>query len=317
MSGLGIRLCHSTVLAAFLSAARRCREGAMKNLRESRADIGTSGRLLLRWFCRKPGTEDYPMQGVHYLPGHELDKLLAVFPDLRNQIAGKNVVDFACGWGYQCIALARAGAKHVLGTEINESAIDAANRLVAHHKLAGQVSIMREIPPDFRADIIVSRNGFEHFLEPDRILLQMQSALSPCGKIFIAFAPPWNAPWGAHMAYFCRLPWVHLVFSEKTVMDVRRVFRPGTERTYREVGLAQMSLAKFERIIRESGLSVQYCRYDCVHRMNWLSRTPLRELFVNRVSCILMCDSPGIDPCLGVSIAGKTQKSLRRSVPCD
>ena len=163
------------------------------------------------------------MQGVHYMPGHELDKLLVVFPDLRNQIVGKNVVDFACGWGYQCVALVRAGAKLVLGIEINESAVEAANRLAAHHKLAGQVSVMREIPPDFRADIIVSRNGFEHFLEPDRILLQMRSALSPGGKIFIAFAPPWNAPWGAQMAYFCRLPWVHLVFSEKTVMDVRRV----------------------------------------------------------------------------------------------
>jgi len=259
----------------------------MTSLRESHPDLSIAGQVLLTWFCREPGTEDYPMDGVHYEPGRELDKLLAVFPDLRSQIVGKNVVDFACGWGYQCVALARAGAKQVLGTEIDEPAIEAARRLVAHHNLANRVAVVREIPPGFRADVIVSRNGFEHFLEPDRVLLQMRSALEPGGKIFIAFAPPWNAPWGAHMAYFCRLPWVHLMFSEKAVMDVRRVFRPGTERTYREVGLAQMSLAKFERIIRESGLNVQYHRYDCVRRMNWLSRTPLRELFVNRVSCIL------------------------------
>jgi len=259
----------------------------MKNLREYHPDLSLSGRLLLRWFCREPGSPDYPMQGVHYEPGCELDKLVAVFPEFRSEIVGKNVLDFACGWGYQCVALARAGAKHVVGTEINELAIKGARNLAAEHNLANRVSIVREIPPDFRADVIVSRNGFEHFLEPERILLQMRAALAPSGKIFMAFAPPWNAPWGAHMAYFCRLPWVHLVFSERKVMDVRRVFRPGAERTYGEVGLAQMSLANFERIIRESGLMVRHLRYDCVYGMNWLSGTLLRELFVNCVSCIL------------------------------
>src|SRR5262249_49898644 len=230
----------------------------MKNTRESHPDLSLSGRFLLRWFCREPGSPDYPMQGVHFEPGCELDHLVAVFPDFRSEVAAKNVLDFACGWGYECVAIARAGAKHVLGTEINELAIQAARHLAAQHNLADRVSIAREIPPDFRAEVIVSQNGFEHFLEPGRILLQMRGALAPGGKIFMSFAPPWNAPWGAHMAYFCRLPWVHLMFSEGTVMDVRRVFRPGAERTYCEVGLAQMSLAKFERIIRESGLTVRH-----------------------------------------------------------
>jgi hypothetical protein len=118
-------------------------------------------------------------------------------------------------------------------------------------------------------------------------LASMRSALGPHGKLFISFAPPWYAPWGGHMGFFCRLPWVQVIFSEKTVTAARSQFRSDNATSYRDLHLAKMSIRKFNRIVRRSGLHRSSLRLDCSLGMNWLRFTPLREFFVNRVSCVL------------------------------
>jgi len=146
---------------------------------------------------------------------------------------------------------------------------------------------LRSIPEGLKADLIVSQNSFEHFLHAESVLTHMHTALAPGGKIFITFGPPWFAPWGAHMAFFCRLPWVQVLFLEQTVMEVRQLFKPDGGRSYQEVGLAQMSVDKFERTIQASGLRCIARRYECIRGMHWLQFTPFRELFINRISCLL------------------------------
>jgi hypothetical protein len=135
--------------------------------------------------------------------------------------------------------------------------------------------------------MIVSQNSFEHFLEPLTILEDMRDALAPEGKIFITFASPWYAPYGAHMMHFSRLPWIQLFFSERTIMEVRSRYRTDGAKTFRDAGLAEMTLKKFKRTVHASGLRCVWQKYDCSWGQQWLQYTPLRELFVNRVSCIL------------------------------
>ena len=244
-------------------------------------------RILLR-FCRSPETADFPMSGVHYKVGHELDRLREVFPDISSQLAGKLVIDFGCAFGYQSVAFFRCGARHVVGVEIEDASLQAARKLVMEQGLTEKVTFEKRIAEDLNADVIVSQNSFEHFLDATQILTEVKQGLAPDGKIFITFAPPWYAAWGSHMAYFCRLPWVQLFFSEQTVMEVRSLFRSDGAKTYRDAGLAQMSLAKFERTVKASGLSFGFKRYDCSRGLDWLQSTPFRELFVNRVSCVLV-----------------------------
>jgi hypothetical protein len=111
----------------------------------------------------------------------------------------------------------------------------------------------------------------------------------PGGRIYINFGPPWYAPTGAHMGFFCKVPWIQLLFSERTILEARSFYRSDGARTYREAGLGQMSIAKFERVIRDCGLRVASQRYDCVKRQDYLRGVPVvRELAINRVSCILM-----------------------------
>ena len=104
------------------------------------------------------------------------------------------------------------------------------------------------------------------------------------------FGPPWWAPYGAHMRFFCPIPWVQLWFSERTIMAVRSRYRRDGAKRYEDVesGINKMSLAKFERIIRQSGLSVLQRRYFGVKKIEVLTKIPLmRELTTNVVAAIL------------------------------
>ena len=74
-------------------------------------------------------------------------------------------------------------------------------------------------------------------------------------------------------------------------MNVRSRFRSEGASKYEEIkgGLNKMSVGKFEQLISKKGLEVQYCKYGCVKSINFLGKIPLmRELFINRVSCILV-----------------------------
>jgi SAM-dependent methyltransferase len=227
------------------------------------------------------------MPGAHYESGRELEELEKLFPGFREELTEKVVLDFGCGAGYQLIALCRAGASQVIGVDINPHALDVAAQMASSVGMSDSIVLAAKPPEGLKCDVILSQNSFEHFVDAEHILTIMRSALKRNGKIFITFAPPWYAPWGGHMAFFCRLPWVQILFPEKTVIEVRSRFRPTTAVTYQDLHLAKMSIRKFNRIVERSGLRCSSLCYDCVRGMNWLQFTPLRELFVNRISCVL------------------------------
>jgi SAM-dependent methyltransferase len=111
----------------------------------------------------------------------------------------------------------------------------------------------------FEDPIVISQNSMEHFEDPVKILDEMKSALNQDGKILITFAPPWFAPYGSHMHFFCKVPWINILFSERTVMKVRSNFRSDGATKYEEVesGLNKMTVTKFERIVANAKLTFE------------------------------------------------------------
>lgn len=244
------------------------------------AASGLLVRLLLL-FCHEP--PEHTM--IH--PKEPLGPLFEIFPMLPAEIQGKRVIDFGCGEGYQVVALAEAGAAQVTGVEYNPVAAEGAQERIRTHGVAGKASIIEKLNGE-TADIIISQNSFEHFTQPEAILESLKRALAPGGTVYITFGPLWYSPLGSHMNFFCRIPWVNLLFPERTVFEARTHFRGDGPRTYIEAGVAKMSLGKFERLVSHCGLEMEWKRYDCLKRISGLQSVPvLRELFVNRVSCIL------------------------------
>jgi SAM-dependent methyltransferase len=254
----------------------------------------TIGERVLLAFSRDPARPDYPMPGADWDPAHALDRLTAVYPSIRNLIAGKDVLDFGCGTGRQVIAMAQQGARSVVGIDTNTKLLAPAERLARDAGVSDRVAFLKSFDEADRPrfDVIISQNSMEHFPDPSGVLEQMKALLRTGGAILISFSAPWYSPAGSHMHFFTRLPWVNLLFSEKTVMKVRKRYRPNGGDHYEDVGLNRMSVRKFERLIQTTGFYVEYRRYDGVKGLDIATRIPMvRELLTGRLTCLLRAGS--------------------------
>lgn len=248
-----------------------------------------SAAQILSLFCHEPWPEGLFQSTREYTNlARAMDRWLEVLPDIRERIQGARVIDFGCGGGFQAVAMAESGAASVLGVEIAPKAYQFAKQSAAASSASDKIQIVEKTPANYHADVITSQNSFEHFVDAPEILKEWKACLAEDGQVLVTFAPPWYSPWGAHMAYFCRLPWVQLFFPERVIMEVRSRYRSDGASTYREGGLARMSLSRFERLVQESGFKIVHSSYECSWGLNFLRKVPvLRELFVNRVTAVL------------------------------
>lgn len=248
------------------------------------------GAFVLEALSRPPESEDLNKADQPTGIDGALKTLQKEFPDLSSLVNDRNVLDFGCGTGRQSVAMAKDLGAAVTGLDTNLSILQDAEALAAeHHVNSDRCRFIGELG-DEKYEIIFSQNAMEHFPDPAAILDVMKRHLAPTGKILVTFSPPWFAPYGHHMHFFCKLPWLNLIFSEKTVMKVRAKYRDDGATKYTEVesGLNKMTLAKFERLVRESGLKLLRQNYRGVKGFDILTKIPvIRELFTNRVSCVL------------------------------
>lgn len=214
--------------------------------------------------------------------------------------SGKSVLDVGCGAGALCVDAARRGARQVTGVDL---AVDMARQHVSER--GADVAAKIELIPtdgslaelgDRRFDLVLSKDSFEHYADPERFLKALTNLVAAGGELAIGFGPLWKAPWGGHITYMTPLPWAHLLFSEQVIMAERRRFRPHENATrWSEVrgGLNQMTLKRFLRIIETSGLERTYLATNVsdqssIKVMKAFSRIPgLHEYFTQNVFTIL------------------------------
>jgi SAM-dependent methyltransferase len=252
-------------------------------------EVTWAGRLLLA-LSREPDAADF----VTLRPPLEnaLSLLRSAFPDFLDAIRGKDVLDFGCRQGLQSLAMAEAGAQSVFGLESNTTAVEEARGLASQLNLQQQVEFGNSLDEarGRRFDVVVCQT-MEHVPHPAQAVETMKSVLKTDGRIMITFSPPWYAPYGSHMHFFTRVPWVNLFFSEATVMAVRARFRSDGAQRYESVegGLNKMTLTKFERIVSSAGLRYAFRNYIGVRGLDAATHIPfVREFFTNRVSCVLI-----------------------------
>jgi SAM-dependent methyltransferase len=252
----------------------------------------TISEKILLLLSRQPDDSDYEMGSSGGNLDRAMSNLCRVFPDFLDALVGKRVLDFGCGTGTQVVAMAMNGASFVLGVDTNRRSLEKARALGLKMGLGERVTFADHVEGPMKGtfDIVLSHDSMEHFADPARILDDMKSALNENGKIYITFGPPWFAPYGSHMHFFTKTPWVNILFSEQTVMNVRSRYRKDCAKTYEEVesGLNRMTVSKFETLVSDSRMRVEFRDYTCVKGMNFLKDIPLvRELAVNTITCVL------------------------------
>ena len=233
---------------------------------------------ILGLFCKAPEEAPYddPADATkHDVPQDPLKDLRHEFPNLATLLRNRDVLDFGCGFGDQAGAMTREFGARVTGLDNHLGLLAAATRRYGH------LARFTDHLDGSTFDVVISQDAMEHYDDPSAALAAMATALRPGGVILMVFGPPWWAPYGAHMRFFCSVPWLQLWFSERTVMSVRARYRHDGAKHYEEIesGLNKMSLAKFERIVRSSGLRVLERHYVGVKKINFLTKVPVvREL---------------------------------------
>ena len=74
-----------------------------------------------------------------------------------------------------------------------------------------------------RADVIISKDAFEHFSKPAEMLELMARLLKPEGYVQAAFGLTWLHPYGGHL--FSVFPWSHLLFTQEALFKWRSDFK--------------------------------------------------------------------------------------------
>jgi SAM-dependent methyltransferase len=252
------------------------------------------GERVLLLVSRPPGSEDYRSAESCCTIDNALWLLFREYPGFQKVVSGKRVADFGCGGGHQSVSLAAKYNCFVVGIDTNRKSLQKATNLAMSNSVPDtKLSFVERITDDMKGtfDAVISQNRFEYFNDPEAVLEEMRELMTKSGKLLITFGPPWLAPYGSHMHLFCKVPWMNILFSEKTVMRVRSYFRHDGATRYEDVesGLNKMTVGRFERIVSSSGLKIEYRKYGCVKGMNFLVKIPIvREFFANRVSVILV-----------------------------
>lgn len=259
-------------------------------------DMRLGERILLS-LSRKPGSPEYHGATLNYTVDNALDFPLKTIPRFLDQIKDQVVLDYGCGPGYQAVAMGKRGAKAVVGIDINPTWLERARALARQNGCEDRVSFsdaesfLADSANRDKFDRVLCCSSFEHFADSAKEVANMKLMTRPGGKILITFAEPWLSPRGSHMDNFCRVPYLNILFSEKTVLAVRSRFKDDGAKRYEDIvsGLNRMTLAKYERIIRGSGLTVEHQNFFATKNLPLVKHIPfMREFLVSAVTCILV-----------------------------
>jgi SAM-dependent methyltransferase len=251
-------------------------------------------KLFLRFFCYSPpGKEMLDKDDALASESDPLGLLKHYFGNhFVQSVKNKVVLDIGCGEGIQVVGSVIGGAKKAIGVEVRpvfRRGEEWAKQLKIVDRVTFALSPIQEIGKEC-VDVAISQNSFEHFMNPSQILNDVFYVLKRSGKFFITFGPPWLHAHGGHLTFMVRYPWAHLLFSEKTIMAVRKLFRNDNADRFDQVegGLNKMTINKFKRSVKRSGFKLEQLSLTPVKGLIPLVKIQyIQEFFTTHISAIL------------------------------
>ncbi len=119
-------------------------------------------------------------------------------------------------------------------------------------------------------DVIILKDVIEHVYEQEKFIPYLKEFLKPGGQIFFGF-PPWYMPFGGHQQvcsnkWTSKMPWYHILPRPM----YKGLLRMGGESEITIQGLmeivdTQITIERFERIIKKSGLKVLHKQHYLIN----------------------------------------------------
>jgi 2-polyprenyl-3-methyl-5-hydroxy-6-metoxy-1,4-benzoquinol methylase len=178
---------------------------------------------------------------------------LVVYQWIAERVAGKNVLDMACGEGYGTEVLATRAA-HVIGVDANPEAYEHARAKYAGPK----VEIVRDLIESYRppepVDVVSFLQTIEHVQDPAAVLRHFASLLSAGGVVYVS--TPNLLTLAAEGAEKSDNPWHVKEYKPHE-------FRELCEEVFAEVTIYGVHHA---RKLRLHELALRHARWDNVHK---------------------------------------------------
>jgi SAM-dependent methyltransferase len=235
---------------------------------------------------------------------------LDVFED-DGDVVGKRVLDLGCALGGRSLAIAGAGARQVVGIDIDIGKIRRARREAERRGLGSATFAVQDAhDPGLLSDcfdVVLMLDVAEHVDDLTRVLVGAARLVAHGGRILVAF-PPYRSPWGAHLFVHLPVPWVHLLFDDADVLDLwRKIHLECTARGGAAVSgsraraiidaarttelwdLNGLTIEEFETRVRDARLRLRNVGFKVPGGIGKVvARVPrLRELVVTRVTAVL------------------------------
>ncbi len=236
------------------------------------------------------------LRTIHYYLG---------FATVHEMFRDKRVLDVGCGAGGKTCYYATLNPSHVWGIDTVEGYRCRAEAFSRREGLGDLTSFVTGDAgdmsfPDGFFDTIIMNDTVEHLAEPVRVLDECLRVLRPGGRLFVNF-PPYCHPYGAHLSDVIGIPWVHLIFSESTLVtayrqlvqdhpdaEARLNLRLGNAGSDRLAYLNGMTARRFRRIAADLPAELLYYREVPLRPyLAPLALVPLvRECFIRMVVAV-------------------------------
>lgn len=177
------------------------------------------------------------------------------------------VLEIGCGEGGVLLPFAEAGCRCV-GVDLDPKRIALANNFLEKFVQEGTVEFLFKniYDDDFLSrfknyfDIIILKDTIEHIPDQQLFIPYLKNLIKRDGQIFFGF-PPWYMPFGGHQQIASKkitmLPYYHIL-PRPVYKRLLKLFgeNDGIITELLEIYDTRISIEKFERIIRKSGLQV-------------------------------------------------------------
>ncbi len=181
---------------------------------------------------------------------------------------GKSVLEVGTGEGGVLVPFMDKGC-YCVGVDLASERIDIANEMLAKEVKEGKVEFLCQNIYDesfvsrFKNyfDIIILKDVIEHVYEQEKFIPYLKTLLKPGGQIFFGF-PPWYMPFGGHQQvchtkWASKIPYYHILPRplHKAILKMSGEDE-AVIKDQMEIKDTQITIERFERIIKQSGLKV-------------------------------------------------------------
>lgn len=243
-----------------------------------------------------------------YEKGIETIKFYLKHTSVEEMFKDKEVLDIGCGAGGKTIYYASQGVKKIVGVEILSKYKEEAENLAKKYNLEQKFEFVAadasQTPfSDESFDTIIMNDAMEHVDEPEKVLDECYRILKKNGKLYLNF-PPYNHPYGAHLSDAIAMPWVHVFFSEKTLIDTYKELvkdlPDGKDRIEFRISrqpdgteyfsyINKMTIKRANKILKDSKFNMEYYSEEPLRSIFKVpAKMPvLKEFLVKMVVCVL------------------------------